>query len=113
LKATAQEETEQQGRYSYSLPMKNYDELRSLECQAPQLLVVLFLPADAGQWLVHSVERLVCQRCAFWVSLRGAAPSANQTAQTVYIPKQNYLSVTKLRELMERFSRREFLDYDG
>jgi hypothetical protein len=46
LKATAEQPAEINGRYSYSLRLKNCDELGSVECQAPQLLVVLFLPAD-------------------------------------------------------------------
>lgn len=113
LKATSEEATEIDGKYRYSLRLKNYNELRSVECQAPQLLVVLWLPADSGKWLVHSAERLVCQRCAYWVSLRAAPPSANEKAQTVSIPRDNLLSVTKLRELMERFSRREVIDYEA
>ena len=113
LKATADQPTEVAGKFAYSLRLKNYDELRSVECQAPQLLVVLILPADKGQWLVHSVERLVCQRCAYWLSLRSAPESPNDTAQTVYIPKDNQLSVQKLRKLMARFSRREVINYEA
>jgi len=101
------------GKYRYSLRLKNYNELRSIDCQAPQLLVVLWLPPDSGQWLVHSAERLVCQRCAFWLSLRAAPASANDTAQTVSIPKDNHLSVSRLRDLMARFSRREVIDYEA
>lgn len=86
LKATAEEPVEQQRKYTYSLRRKNYDELRSVECQAPQLLVVLFLPADGERWLIHTAKQLKCQRCAYWISLRGAPPSANQTKQTVYLP---------------------------
>lgn len=113
LKATSDAAMERDGTFRYSLPLKNYDELRSIECQAPQLLVVLWLPEDGEQWLVHSVERLICQRCAYWVSLRGAPASANDTAQTVSIPKDNHLSVPKLRELMGRFSRREAINYEA
>ncbi len=65
LKATSAEPAEVDSKYTYSLRLKNYNELRSVECQAPQLLIVLFLPADSAQWLVHSADRLVCQRCAY------------------------------------------------
>lgn len=111
LKATSTEPTELGNEYSYSLRLKNYNELRSVECQAPQLLVVLFLPSDNRKWLIHSVEGLTCRRCAYWLSLRGAPASENETSQTVHIPKENYLSVDKLRDLMARFSRREDIDY--
>ncbi len=113
LKATSEDAAEIDGKYRYSLRLKNYNELRSTECQAPQLLVVLWLPADNGQWLLHSAERLICQRCAFWVSLRAAPASANDTAQTVSIPIGNHLSVPHLRQLMARFSRREVINYEA
>jgi hypothetical protein len=112
LKATSNAPIDQGDEYSYSLRLKNYNELRSTECQAPQLLVVLFLPSDNGQWVIHSVERLICQRCSYWVSLRGAPPSDNETSQTVYVPKANCLSVEHLRELMARFSRMEVINYE-
>lgn len=46
LKATASNAVEKEEHLSYSLPIKNYNDLRSLATTAPQLLVVLFLPAD-------------------------------------------------------------------
>lgn len=112
LKATSEAVTEVDGGYRYSLRLKNYNELRSVECQAPQLLVVFWLPVDSEQWLIHSTQKLICQRCAYWVSLRSAPPSTNDTAQTVSIPIDNHLSVPKLRELMGRFSRREVINYE-
>jgi hypothetical protein len=112
LKATSIQPVEANGRYSYSLPLKNYDELRSIEVGAPQLLVVLFLPIDSNEWLVHSAERLVCQKCAYSLSLWGAPASTNKTEQTVYLPVEGVLSPAKLRELAAKFSRQEKLRYD-
>ena len=43
LKATKKVPVEQDGKYSYSLKVKNFDELRSTNTGVPQLLVVLFL----------------------------------------------------------------------
>jgi hypothetical protein len=113
LKATSEIPTEEIGTYSYSLRVKNYNELRSVECQAPQLLIVLFLPLEKKEWVVHSVEQLICKRCAYWISLRSAPSSANDWEQTVKISKENQLSVSGLRKLMERFSRREVIDYEA
>ena len=76
------------------------------------MLVVLFLPDDMEQWLTHSPRQLVCRKCAYWLSLRNAAQSANRSEQTVYLPRGNLLSVEKLRELMARFSRREVINYE-
>jgi hypothetical protein len=111
LKATKQIPIEQNGRFSYSLKVKNYNELRSTNTGAPQLLVVLYLPVDSNTWLDHSDECLVTRRCAYWLSLRGA-PATDQDSKTVYIPKTHLLSVDALRVLMTRFSKREDLHYD-
>jgi hypothetical protein len=110
LKATKRVRIERDGKYSYSLKVKNYDELRSIHALAPQLLVVLFLPADVGKWLEHSEDCLVTRRCAYWISLRGAGET-DQDSKTVYIPRVNLLSVDALRTLMTRFSKQEVLDY--
>jgi Domain of unknown function (DUF4365) len=111
LKATVAQPVVLGGRYAFPLKMKNYDELRSVATIAPHLLVVLFLPANPAEWLTHSQECLVACRCAYWLSLRGASPSGNETSQTVYIPTANFLSVENLRRLMTRFSKRETIDY--
>ena len=110
LKATKKVPIEQNGKYSYSLKVKNFNELRSTNTGAPQLLVVLYLPEDAATWLNHNEECLVTRRCAYWVSLRGAAET-DVESKTIYIPRANLLSVDSLRALMTRFSRREVLNY--
>lgn len=111
LKASMGVPVERDGQYSYSLKLKNYDELRSTATGSPQLLVVLFLPPKPEEWLTQSEDCLVSRRCAYWLSLRGAAASENETHQTVYIPNQNVLSTELLRDTMTRFSREEGLDY--
>jgi len=111
LKATASVAADREEHFSYSLRLKNYNDLRSLATTAPQLLVVLFLPDDAQFWLSHSEEALISRRCAYWLSLRGAPESQNKTHQTVYLPKANLLSVESLLALLTRFSRREVIDY--
>lgn len=110
LKATIKVPVEQEGRYSYSLTAKNYNELRCRHTGAPQLLVVLFLPENAETWLAHSEECLIARRCAYWASLR-CAPPIDQGSKTVYIRRANVLSVQGLRMLLTRFSKREVIDY--
>ena len=112
LKATTAQPVDQDERYAFPLKIKNYDELRSIRTSSPQLLIVLYLPADAREWLTHSHECLVARRCAYWLSLRGAPASENETSQTVYIPTANLLSVENLRGLLARFSKRERIVYD-
>lgn len=113
LKATYQTPAEQDGCFSYSLTVPRYDKLRKPNVNSPRILVVLYLPADAGEWLRHSEDCLVAKRCAYWVSLRNAPDSANPKHQTVYVPRRQILSVESLTELMTRFSRREEIEYEG
>jgi hypothetical protein len=111
LKATFQRLPEADGRWSYRLPLGQYNKLRSTRVSAPRMLVVLLLPDNAEDWLRHSEDGLLAQRCAYWVSLRGAPDSENAESQTVYVPRRQLLSPESLTGLMTRFSRREEVLY--
>lgn len=111
LKATRVAPIEQEGRFSYSLPIRRYDRLRETRLLTPRIMVVLYLPEDPEDWLRHSEDALVAKRCAYWVSLRGAPPSANTGHQTVYVPRAQVFSVASLKEIMTRCSRDEELVY--
>jgi hypothetical protein len=111
LKATCQNLPDANARFSYSLSVAHYDKLRNGEIASPRVLVVLRLPTNAQDWLQISEDALVAKRCAYWVSLRGAGPSMNQTSQTVHLPRANVLSHQGLTTLMTRFSRQEEIPY--
>jgi hypothetical protein len=111
LKATRAAPIEREGRFSYSLPIRQYNKLREMRVGAARILVVLFLPPDPMEWLRHSSEALVAKRCAYWVSLRGAAASENKSDQTVYVPRTQELSISGLTHLMTRCSRQEEILY--
>jgi len=111
LKATRVVPIEQNGRFSFSLPLRQYNRLRETRLVTPRLLVVLYLPPDPIEWLQHSEDALIAKRCAYWVSLRAAAASTNDTAQTVYIPRSQVLSVASFTEIMTRCSRDEEMNY--
>lgn len=116
LKATAKPRrtTKQRpDRFSHVLEVPHYDKLRKTTTEAQRIMVVLYLPKQDHLWLNHSEYALVARRCAYWVSLRGAAASSNNSNQTVYVPTMNVFSVTALRTLMTRLSREERIDYAG
>lgn len=113
LKATTQIPVEQRGRFSFSLKIPQYNRLRNTNVNSPRILVVLYLPPEEVDWLSHSEEYLVSRRCAYWVSLRNAPESQNAEYQTVYVPRNQVLSISSLTELMTRFSRREEINYEG
>lgn len=92
--------------YSFS-GIQQYNALRTDTVATPRILVVLFLPEQAEQWLEHSEDALTLRNCAYWVSLRGAPPSDNQGSQTVYFPKDQCFNPEGLKGLMSRLSRRD------
>lgn len=113
LKATRQPARAVKGRYSYFFHgIKRYNTLREPGSPLSKLLVVLFLPAEPEQWLKLDEKCLIARRCAYWVSLKGAPLSENDTGQTVYLPKNQVLSVEGLRGIATRFSREEELTYE-
>lgn len=111
LKSTTQELTLNEGRYSYPLPIKNYNELRDTSCSPLKFLVVMLLPADPEQWLAVSDQQLIARRCAYWLGLHGAGASTNATNQTVYIPEANVLTPDSLRQIAMKLARQEELTY--
>jgi len=63
--------------------IKRYDKLRADHRDPARIMVVLFLPLQHADWLSHSEKELVLKNCAYWVSLRHAPGSDNETGKTV------------------------------
>lgn len=105
LKATVVPPVERDGVLSYGLKgIPQYDDLRSNALATPRILVVLFLPAEHHEWMSHTDDGLSLHRCAYWVSLRQAPPSQNETSQTVYLPKTQRFDVQGLRKLFDEIA---------
>jgi len=114
LKATTRALVQRDGLISYNLQgIARYDDLRCAAISTPRILVVLFLPDNREEWLIQNDEALSLRKCAYWVSLRGAAPSSNKSAQTVYLPVKQRFDVMGLKTLMGAISRNETPTYEG
>lgn len=111
LKACKNRPKPKNGNLPFSIPIQNYNQLRSKENLAPHLLVVLFLPHDKKDWLNVTPEHLVLRECAFWVSLWMAKEVEGQESRTVYIPEQNILSPKGLRDVATILSEGRRIDY--
>lgn len=112
LKATVGIPSESDGYLSYFLNGVNrYNDLRADTISVPRVLVVLFLPADATDWLHISPEELVLKKCAYWASLRGADFSTNNTGETVYLPTAQVMNDASLTSIFTKLSRKEDLTY--
>lgn len=108
LKATVNAQENRSQQFPFSLPLKNYDELRA-DTVLPRLLVLLVLPKKDTEWLRHEPEMLILQRCAYYMSLKGLPHSANMGHETVYIPARNMLTPDSLHALMVKASKLEDL----
>jgi len=115
LKATRQQLIYANGRYSFPLEVKHYNDFRlAAGCDSPIYLVVFQMPDVEDQWLSCTAEELIVRRCLRWVSLRNApAPKKDdQETITVYIPEKQVLTPEALRELARTRSLEQWLDYD-
>ena len=114
LKATVSVPVETNGYLSYFFRgVQQYDDLRSGAVSTPRILVVLFLPPDRENWLSLDEDALLLRKSAYWVSLRGAGPSTNQTGQTIYLPKRQIFSPESLIGLMTQLSNSQIPQYEG
>jgi hypothetical protein len=112
LKATIKDPSLVGDAWPYSLAgISRYNDLRSLTVATPRILVVLFLPREAENWVIQTDSALSLQRCAYWVSLRGAPASKNDTAQTVYLPRSQRFDRSGLLGLMTRLSHNDIPTY--
>ncbi|NIZ19982.1 DUF4365 domain-containing protein [Entomospira culicis] len=103
LKATAKQNLiKDDDSIHYSLPIKNYDDLRGKSI-LPRILICLLLPAgkDPNDWLTQDIEQLTIKKCAYYVSLKGLPDSTNATEITVKIPLANIFSIEALTKLMQ------------
>jgi len=98
--------TEQNGAFHFSLPIKNYNDLRA-KSTSPRILVLLVLPDESDNYVVHSIDELVLKKCAYWHNLSGLPDSSNTSNTTVYIPTMNVLSPENLKDLMLKASKEE------
>ena len=109
LKATIAVPVDDGTNLSYFLHgVSRYNDLRTETVSNARILVVLFLPADAQEWLNHSPDQLVLRRCAYWQSLRGAPSTSNGSGATVRLPKDQMFNVQALKDLATRLSQPDF-----
>jgi hypothetical protein len=93
----------------YPLSKKNYDDLRGSDFAAPRYLAVLLVPAEVDAWVSHNEQHIALFNNCYWLSLKHAEPTDNNTQVTVSIPLAQRLTSTILRTMMDRASQGEWL----
>jgi hypothetical protein len=90
----------------FPLSIKNYNDLR-LVTRTPRLLIVVLLPTNEKDWLVHSEDELRMRHCGYWLSLVDLPATTNTTSISVNIPRTQVFDTAQLRALMGRANREE------
>jgi hypothetical protein len=91
------------------LSIKNYNDLRLTDLMVPRILVVVLVPPDIEDWLVHTEHEMLIRRCGYWVSLLGQPPTDNETRITVDIPRTNMFTPETLTAMMQQIHNGETL----
>jgi hypothetical protein len=88
----------------FSLGRKNYDDLRDPNVMVPRLLVVVTVPKQLGEWLLHKEENLSLYHCAYWLSLRGMPENLDQDSVTVHLLRDHWFNVPGVTAIMGRIA---------
>lgn len=97
------------GVIKFPLPRKNYDDLRGENIALPRYLAVLLVPSESSSWIVHRKKHMALNNCCYWVSLRDAPETTNESSVTVDVPLKQRLTTDVLRKMMDAASRLEGL----
>lgn len=100
LKCTA-EPIWQSDPMRFTLKRKNYDDLRGDDLLVPRILIVVCVPDAVDRWIDQNKERMILQRCGYYLSLRTfPVRSDSRVSVTVQTPRCQQFTVAALRDIM-------------
>ena len=90
------------GEIVYDLEADAYNDLvsRAGTGALPFLLVLLCIPKDDAVWLDVSADRLILQKCAYWLQLDGVLTS-NEATKRVRIPAANVFTPKSVADILQ------------
>lgn len=97
LESSIRNRIKSDGSIHYSLPQKNYDDLRGNFIN-PRYLFLLVLPDDPQSWLPEN--QLMKQQC-YWLNLSQAPENKNETSTTVIFPPTQVLTNDVLLQMVQ------------
>lgn len=84
----------------YPLSIKNYEELRGTSYICPRYLVVLLVPQNEQEWIVHHDEHMALHNQCYWISIKDYPSTTNTTSVVVDVPLNQRLTTDTLLKLM-------------
>lgn len=99
LKATSQK-TVKDGVIKFQLPRKNYDDLKNDRLIIPRYLVVLLVPEDPDDWILHHPQHMSLHNTCYWTSIKNDPAVKNKSKVTIDIPLTQRLDSDALLHLV-------------
>lgn len=103
LKCTSQDMV-QGDIIKFPLGVKNYNDLRGENVLCPRYLVILLVPDNHEEWIVHNDDCMMLHNRCFWVSIKAHPPTSNTSNVTVDVPIEQRFTMDSLLELMSAAS---------
>lgn len=91
---------------SFSLSMKNYNDLR-IETINPRIIIVVILPKDINNWMEYDINKIILYSSSYWVSIQGHEEKSNTNEVTIHIPKTNVFNSNQLKILFNKIHKGE------
>lgn len=91
----------------FSLKKKNYDDLRADNVLSPRYLVVMIVPEDISNWVIHHEDCMALHHSCYWISIKNHPDSDNTSTITINVPLTQKLTSEKLALLMQAASNGE------
>ncbi|WP_353143508.1 DUF4365 domain-containing protein [Acinetobacter pragensis] len=99
LKCTASDIGDE-NNLKFTLPIKNYNDLRGNNIINPRYLFVLIVPNDCKDWLIHFDDFSTIKHCCYYYSLLNHPTTQNKKNITLTIPRKQKLTSVSMLELL-------------
>jgi Domain of unknown function (DUF4365) len=107
VKCTSDSSFIKKTQINYPLPVHNYTRLIHPYPGTPQFLIVVFIPKELSSWVEVTEDKIILQKSAYWMSLKGRPKTKNTANITVHVPRENLLTPQSLQGIMERIADEE------
>lgn len=107
VKCTSKVEITEDEHIKYRLRVEDYERLIFDDPTIPYYLVVVVVPDEVDDWLIHSENEILLKRCGYWKCLAGEPPTKNTGKITVPIPRINLFTPSVLKGFMEHLGGRK------
>ena len=92
---------EDQTTVTYSLKVKNYNDLR-LRATTPLILALFILPENKSEWIKWTEEELLLKGRMYWAEFSKAPETKNTEKVSIKIEKNNCVNSDELLKLLKK-----------